>query len=246
MDLKEAQAGHQKRHPWETSRLDALRDILSGHLAEGVRVLDVGCGDGFVAETLFKDNAVRSITAVDCNLSEEQLGAFAARKTGISFRKELPDEGNFDLVLLLDVLEHIEKDGAFLKDVVNRHLASKGLVLITVPAFQALFSEHDAFLGHYRRYSLSQLLRLVEGAGLKVRRSGYLFSSLLLPMLVLFKLFGSAASSEGVGRWGRGALLTSLIHQALKLDNKMLLAAGRFGIKIPGLTGWVLCEKQGS
>ncbi|QXE92261.1 class I SAM-dependent methyltransferase [Geomonas subterranea] len=245
MDLKEAQADNQKRHPWETSRLDALHDILCDHLTEGVRVLDIGCGDGFVAENLFSGLRHREVAAVDSNLTREQLVNFTAARSDISFQRELPQSGSFDLILLLDVLEHIEDDVSFLKNVVNRYLEAKGAVMITVPAFQALFSGHDAFLGHYRRYSLPALVQLAEVAGLKVRRSGYLFSSLLLPKLVLFKLLNSADVSEGVGQWRRGALLTSLIKLALRLDNKLLLAAGRLGIKIPGLTGWVLCEKQG-
>ncbi|MBU5612472.1 class I SAM-dependent methyltransferase [Geomonas sp. Red51] len=246
MDLKEAQAGQHTRHPWETARVEALRDILSEHLTAGMRILDIGCGDGFVAETLFRDVAGRAITAVDSNLSPRQLAEFAATKAGITFRKELPEEGGFDLVLLLDVLEHIEDDGPFLHGVVRRHLAPAGLVLITVPAFQGIFSGHDVFLGHYRRYSLPQLVRVAEAAGLTVRRSGYLFASLLLPKLVLFKLLKAADASEGVGGWRGGALITSMLHLALKLDNKMLFAAGRLGLKIPGLTGWVLCEKHGS
>ena len=245
MDLKEARAGNRNRHPWETSRVDALQQILSDFLTLGMRVLDVGCGDGFVAETLCQEIPGLKITAVDTNLSDQQLGEFAATKAGISFRKELPDEGEFNLVLLLDVMEHVEKDVAFLKGIADRHLAGKGSALITVPAFQAIFSGHDVFLGHYRRYSLAQLLRVVEAAGLKPRRCGYLFFSLLLAKLVLLKLMKPADCSHGVGHWRRGVLVTSLVHLALKLDNKILLAAGRLGVKIPGLTGWVLCEKQG-
>ncbi|MBJ6799186.1 class I SAM-dependent methyltransferase [Geomonas propionica] len=222
-----------------------MQEILSDFVTPGMRVLDIGCGDGFVAETLGKEIPGLKITAVDTNLSDQQLAEFAATKRGISFRKELPDEGDFNVVLLLDVMEHVQDDLSFLTGIAERHVAGKGLVLITVPAFQAIFSGHDYFLGHYRRYSLPQLLRVVEEAGLTSRRCGYLFFSLLLPKLVLFKLLKCAGSSEGVGHWRKGPLLTSLIHLALKLDNKILFAAGRFGFKIPGLTGWVLCEKQG-
>lgn len=222
-----------------------MQDILSDFLTPGMRILDIGCGDGFVAETLFTEIPGLKITAVDTNLSDRQLREFTAAKAGISFRKELPDEGGFDVVLLLDVMEHVEEDISFLKGIVDRHLAASGLVMITVPAFQAIFSGHDVFLGHYRRYSMTQLLRVVEAAGLKPRRCGYLFFSLLLPKLVLFKLMKPADSCQGVGHWRRGALITSLVHLALKLDNKILLAAGRLGVTLPGLTGWVLCEKQG-
>lgn len=245
MDLKEADKGNSKRHPWETARLRALQNILSPTLFEGMKILDIGCGDGFVATHLFSGIQKREITAVDTNLSDEWISQLSHAHSGITFQREMPGQGSFDTILLLDVLEHVEDDRSLLGDIVSRYLAKEGTVMITVPAFQSIFSGHDVFLGHYRRYSLDQLVLLAEACGLKVRSSGYLFASLLLPKFVLYKLLGSRDCSDGVGQWRRGRWLTLLVERALDLDNFVLSAAGRLGIKIPGLTGWVLCEKRG-
>lgn len=245
MDLKEADKGNPQRHPWETARLRALRNILSPTFLEGMKILDIGCGDGFVVKHLFRGIGKREITAVDTNLSDEWISQLSCADTGITFQRDMPGQGSFDTALLLDVLEHVEDDRSLLRDIASRYLSTQGIVMITVPAFQSIYSEHDAFLGHYRRYSLQQLVQLVTACGLEVRRSGYLFSSLLLPKLVLYKLLKSRGCADGIGQWRRGRWLTSLVERALDLDNMVLLAAGRLGIKIPGLTVWVLCEKRG-
>lgn len=245
MDLKEAGTDSVTRHPWETTRLRALKTILAPRMFEGMRVLDIGCGDGFVAGNLFRDLAKREVTAVDTNLSDDLIARFSEADPAISYRRDIPTGGTYDLVLLLDVLEHVEDDRSMLQGLVEKYLKPEGAVLITVPAFNSIYSEHDAFLGHYRRYNLDQLERLATGCGLAIRRSGYLFASLLLPKLILFKLLKSASSTDGVGNWRKGRFITSVVEQVLNLDNRVLLAAGRLGVKMPGLTGWVLCEKRG-
>lgn len=244
MDLKEADQENTQRHPWETARLKALRGIIASSCFDGMKVLDIGCGDAFVARGLFTGIARRSITAVDTNLTREWIERLSRCTDGITFRRTLPDPSPFDMVLLLDVMEHVDNDRRFLRGIVDRHLGARGAVMITVPAFQSLFSAHDRALGHYRRYRLQELVQVAGDCGLKVRRSGYLFSSLLLPKLLLFKMLRTSDGSEGVGQWRRGPLVTSLVEKALNLDNALLTAAARIGITIPGLTAWVLCEKR--
>jgi hypothetical protein len=157
--------------------------------------------------------------------------------------REFPDKEKFDLVLLLDVLEHVQDDSDFLSDIVRRYI-SKGKVLLTVPAFQAIYGNHDVNLGHYRRYNLQELESLAISGGTKVILSGYLFASLLLPKYVLCKLFNVRKISEGVGQWTGGKYLTYMLETLLNIDNCILIFLSRIGIKLPGLTGWVLCEKQ--
>jgi SAM-dependent methyltransferase len=237
MDLKEIKNIHVDRHPWETTRLNALKNILSPELFEGIMVLDVGCGDGFISRNLFDHLQRKDVTAVDINLSDEWILELGKLSQGIRYQREMPSEGKYDLVMLLDVIEHIEFDIAF--------LVGTGKVLITVPAFQSIYGRHDAFLGHFRRYSQKELVSLATSCGLRVISSGYLFFSLLLPKLVLYKLLDIGNASEGAGNWKRGKVMTSVIEKILNFDNRLLISASGLGIKIPGLTGWVLCEKRG-
>lgn len=245
MDLRETDNIHTTRHPWETARLKALQRILAPELFEGITVLDVGCGDGFISRGVFDPLRRKEITCVDINLSEEWILGLTNLSQGVRYQKEMPHEGRYDLIMLLDVIEHIESEKDFLVDIVDRYSVTKGKVMITVPAFQAIFGRHDVFLGHYRRYNLKELRELSAACGLDVLSSGYLFSSLLLPKLVLYKLLSIGKDSEGAGNWNRGKGITKFIENILNFDNNLLISASRLGIKIPGLTGWVLCEKRG-
>lgn len=243
MDIKERNDINAKRHPWEISRLLAVQKIISEHSFEGMKVLDLGCGDGFVARGLFKFLKEKQVTAVDINLTNEIIQELNRMSEGIIYLKTLPEEGIFDIILLLDVIEHIEDDKEFLVNLVNRYISYGGKVLITVPAFQSLYSCHDTFLGHCQRYTLGGLKSVVEASGLKIISSGYLFLSLLIPKFILYRIFHLNNGSDGVGSWSKGKYVTYLIEKFLNIDNFLLMSAGRLKIKLPGLTVWVLCEK---
>ncbi len=248
MDLKELKEAEQTRHPWETSRVVALKSILKGTIKSSMRVLDLGCGDGYAARELFRGTVVGEITGVDTNLTEGLAAKFSKQDGGIRFFTSLPAGGRpYDLILLLDVVEHVPDDAAFLSGVVRERLSTGGRVMITVPAFKSLFSSHDTFLGHYRRYSLGELTALVKKAGCAPISSGYLYTTLLLPRFAsvcVEKLARPKKEPAGVGSWVHGRLLTRLVEACLRADNAFSLMAGRLGVKLPGLTGWVLCEKQ--
>jgi len=250
MDLKELKEEPQARHPWETSHAVALKSILKGTIKSPMRVLDLGCGDGYASREIFRGTGVDGITGVDTNLTGELAARLSKEGDGMRFLTRLPKDGRtYDLILLLDVVEHIEDDAAFLSGVVRERLAEDGRIMVTVPAFNSLFSSHDTFLGHYRRYSLGELTSLVKKAGFRPVRSGYLYTSLLLPRFAsvcVEKLAGGRRkpAPKGVGNWAHGAFFTLMVEAFLRADNAFSLMAGRLGIRLPGLTGWVLCEKQ--
>lgn len=245
MDLKEIKTIHINRHPWETARLKALRKIMSPQIFEGIKILDVGCGDGFISKGLFSHIRHAEITAVDIHLSDEMILEHKTLSNGIKYQREIPEEEIYDLILLLDVIEHVENDQGFLSAIVDKHILPNGKVMITAPAFQSIYGRHDTILGHYRRYNLNELKGLTAACGLNVLSSGYLFSSLLIPKYMLYKLLNTGKGSEGVGNWRRGKVVTNIIEKILNIDNSLLISVCRLGIKIPGLTGWVLCEKRG-
>src|SRR4030095_9935198 len=86
--------------------------------------------------------------------------------------------GTFDLVLLLDVIEHVEDDAGFLDGSIVPHLAPGGVLIVSVPAYQGLYSSHDDALAHHRRYSPGRLRAVLEPR-LDVAARGGLFASLL-------------------------------------------------------------------
>jgi hypothetical protein len=89
------------------------------------------------------------------------------------------------MYLFLDVLEHVENDESLLTSSLS-HAASGALVVISVPAFMHLWSGHDEYLGHYRRYTINELRGIVERAGLEITNAYYIFSA-LYPFIYLFR-----------------------------------------------------------
>lgn len=251
MDLCEI-TKNTKRHPWESARVKALRKILKkrADLKKDLSVLDVGCGDAFIARNLFEGINIKSIDGVDIELSEDQIRDLSSREKGITFYNcfDSLQVGAYDLILLLDVIEHVEDDTAFLSKIINRYINEEGYMLITVPAFQSLFSSHDTFLSHYRRYGMKELIQILNRAGIKCVCSGYLFFSLLAIrfLLLCYARFvpGRGLQNKGVGAWKYSIIITKMIEFFFTAENNFSIALSSCGIKLPGLTVWALCKKQ--
>jgi SAM-dependent methyltransferase len=259
MDLREAKEGLIQRHPWERARARFFGDLLAARrvLPSPCRVLDIGAGDGYLAARLLTRLAPGSrIVCFDPNYSLshlERLGGQAP--SGISFTADRP-QGAFDLLLLLDVIEHVPDDRAALSDWVGSALEAGGRALVSVPAFMSLFTAHDIALGHHRRYRLSELPGLFSRCGLRLEVRGGAFHGLLAPRLLaktMERLAGvrsrpspeqAAAQAEtDVGRWTGNRWMTGAVDLALKLDNGFSLAMAAAGLALPGLSAWALGQK---
>ena len=181
--------GHSvARHWYYRAKLAALADALAG-LPPGP-VLDIGAGSGFFARSLLRQGAATRAVCVDPGYPADHDEVVAGR--ALAFRRQ-PPPGPAAAVLMMDVLEHVADDGALVRDAV-RHLAPGGRVVVTVPAFQWLWSGHDVFLGHHRRYTLARLERLLREAGLRVEFAHYLYG-MVLPVAAASRLarrFGPA------------------------------------------------------
>jgi hypothetical protein len=246
MDLSERTEHGARRHPWETARVRAIQQIIAGLGLESPSVLDVGAGDGYLLRALHAGLRFRRAVAQDIHFTDSLIQELS--QPGLEFVRELPDASyRPELILLLDVLEHLEDPFVLLAQLGRERLADGGRIVITVPAFQPLYTEHDRALKHFRRYSRSQAAELARAAGLRVIDSGYLFSSLLLPRaasaLKERLLAPRSEQQHGVGGWRASEIVTRVIHGALVLDNQVCLAASERGIHLPGLTAWLTCKK---
>lgn len=262
--------GLPARHPWELSRARFFRTLLvdEGMLAGGSRVLDVGAGDGYVGRELA--DAMPSggeVVCFDTHYSEQHLRTLEQEASGTSRVRLTRDspEGLFDLMLLLDVIEHVEDDRTLLAGLLRDRLRPGGAVLVSVPAWQALYTRHDLFLGHYRRYRPADLHRLLAQVGLQRVRDGDLFHGLLLPRALekvselvrgvrsrprIEGLEGDetngsaeAEGEMGIGGWNHGPILTAAVTATLAADNALSGFASRAGVSLPGLSTWALCRK---
>jgi trans-aconitate methyltransferase len=261
MDLVEASAQafqSFRRHPWERARLNAVRSLIERHapLAPGDVVLDVGCGDTFVVEQLALRFPGVHFHAVDTaftdgvieHLRDRLKGASVTLHGSLEDLTDLPAE-SVAVVLMMDVMEHVPDDRAFLLDVLSRRfISSRTCFVITVPAYEWLFSSHDRLLGHYRRYSTAVLVRRIKAAGLSIAEQGRFFGS-LLPVRLLQtlreRIFNApAAAATGLTTWQGGSLAAAAIAAALIVDARVSIALGRVGIHLPGLSNFAVCRKS--
>lgn len=209
-------------------------------------VLDVGCGDGFAGRMIHHALRPTSLTGLDVHLTEKQLLELSEPARGITVvsSEEALLERGYDLLLFLDVIEHVRNDVEFLRHYLETRASPGAHALITAPAFQSLFTSHDTFLRHYRRYRRQDLLKAVERAGMLPLTSGYLFGSLLAPRAAekARELFFEPPSTHGIGHWKHGPWLSATVRAFLDADNRLLLRAAERGVILPGLSTWALCR----
>jgi SAM-dependent methyltransferase len=157
------------RHWWYRGRRRIIRAELDRlALAPGSQILDAGCGSGRTLEELAPYGEVHGIeldpvaaeVAVSRDRGEVRIGRL----------EELPwEDASFDLITCLDVIEHTPDDRVTLREL-RRVSKPGGFLLVTVPAYQGLWSTHDVANHHYRRYSRGRLSAAAAETGWRVRR----------------------------------------------------------------------------
>jgi SAM-dependent methyltransferase len=182
-----AMAEVESKHWWFAARrriVGHYLDLLK--LPASAQVLEVGCGTGGNLELLSRYGTVQAVET-------DPIALEYARDRGIARVEEgrLPDglefdESGFDLIVLLDVLEHVEQDVASLARL-RELLGPRGHLIVTVPAFGFLWSGHDTLHEHKRRYSRGELVDRMHGADLRVQRVSC-FNSLLFPLIATARI----------------------------------------------------------
>lgn len=262
MDLVEARArGYEVsvRHPWEAARVDVVARLVRRHVALGPQTIavDIGCGDTFVVEQLAAEHRDALFYAVDTAFTAELVERYRAR---LNNPRILPFPSleaiappilrPASLILLMDVIEHVEHDRRFLADLRSRpYIDLRTKFLITVPAYQSLFCSHDTFLGHYRRYSNRSLRRLLESSGFRVLDIGYFFSSLVpirLLQMAKERVIGMKPDNDtsGLVTWNGSETTAALMRTLLAFDARVSLVLTKLGVRLPGLSNYAICVKS--
>lgn len=252
MDLSENNArffNYDTAHPWEVARRKFIVRKLSHFLPEGGNILDVGCGNCYIADGL-SSIANFQVTGIDTAFTPEMLRSLQRDNlNGIRLYQRIEDiaECVFNAVLLLDVLEHVEDDVGTLQNLSNTPVIDHGAIFfITVPAFSCMFSAHDRKLGHHRRYTCNSLVSVATDANMEILTSGYFFTSLLAPVMLykLMELFGLPYFKRGgAGEWNHPQWITDIVAFFLNTDTLLGQLLNYVNIKIPGLSCYLICRK---
>jgi|688.fasta_scaffold31048_6 hypothetical protein len=240
MDLSEIGPG-ALRHPWERARAQFFVALIKRFIDPSTRTIaDVGSGDSWLSTQLLNslDQNVR-IHCVDTNYTPTDLTTSVHRS--ITRSTLLPTQ-QFDVMILLDVIEHIDDVEQFLCQEILPCTHSKTVVVFSVPAHQSLFSDHDLALGHFRRYSPIQLEQTLS-KHFNIEKMGPLFIS-LFAVRFFQKTLKMGVSEDGVGNWQHGSLVTKFFSTTLKFDGLVSLALSRLGIHGAGLSVWAVCTPK--
>jgi SAM-dependent methyltransferase len=233
MDLKEEDilGADIGRHWYYRAKAAALRRAV-GDLAPR-RILDVGAGSGFFSRHLLAETAARSALCVDIGYPSERDDSVAGKP--VLYRRDTGPT-DCDLVLMMDVLEHVDDDCGLL-----RHYAAKvpsgAHFLVTVPAFGFLWSGHDVFLEHKRRYRLVEIETAMRDAGLSVVRGAYYFG-LVFPLAAAVRLASRHTTEPKSSLKQHGAITNGLLS-AICAAELPLFPLNR----LAGLSAFALAKK---
>jgi SAM-dependent methyltransferase len=173
---------------WFIGRRKLVKWLLRKHSPNGKesRLFDIGCGTGLNLSTFAKEyltfGSDNSEEALSFCRERNLAGVFSCSADAIALRDE-----SVDMVTALDVLEHVREDLPALKEI-NRILAPGGKLIVIVPAYGFLWSEHDEALHHYRRYVARELRSKLTASNFEIERSTYFITALFFPIL-FFRLW---------------------------------------------------------
>lgn len=183
-------------HWWFVARRRIIAALIERHRPKPgpLRILEVGAGTGSNLELL------KRFGTVDAIEPDDGARAYAEARSGLSIKggylPDVPlDDGAYDLIVLLDVLEHIPGDVEALT-CLKAKLAPGGRIIVTVPGAPWMWSAHDVAHHHQRRYTGAQLRGVFAQAGLRPRFMSH-FNSLLFPLIAAARLAGKLLKKEG-------------------------------------------------
>jgi 2-polyprenyl-3-methyl-5-hydroxy-6-metoxy-1,4-benzoquinol methylase len=185
----------EENHSWFVGRRKIITSMLDNSLgsASNLSILDVGCGNGSTTILLKKFGTVYGTDY--SSLALKHSTERGLNRVVISTATNLPFASqSFDVITVFDVIEHMRDDVRVLTEL--KYLLKKdGIIFITVPAYQFLWSDHDISLSHFRRYNSKTLTECIARAGLRIIRLSYCVS-FLFPLVAIYRIFNKRKSKD--------------------------------------------------
>ena len=227
-----------QEHWYYTSKYAVMRrEIEAMHLSAGAQVADFGCGAGLFLSMIVKDGLFSSgdLYGVDTAYASEQK----LPESGVHVGPVFPAGKTFDVVLLMDVLEHIENAAEALRYAAG-HCKPGGYLFVTLPALMALWSRHDEFLGHHHRYNLADFRELAAKAGsLRVEKLFYYFASILPVAAPVRWAKRLASSTDGSDMRRTSPAADAILKSVLRWERTWMECN-----KTAGLSVVAVCRKE--
>ncbi len=221
----EAMSVAENYHTWVLSE---FQDFL------GEKVAEVGAGNGNFSAFLLKSANIKKLTSVEpdqavCAHYQKNISDTRAEIVNGFFNEVSGKYPNhFDTAVYVNVLEHVENDKDEL-DCVYKSLKTGGRICIFVPALPFLYSEHDREIGHFRRYTKSQLKKVLEESGFTVEKIKYMDMVGIITWFLVFKIFKMDPGSGNVSSYDK--FITPALRFLEKIVpppiGKSLVAIGR-------------------
>lgn len=205
-----------EHHYWTKARNKIIHTVLKKLGVANKKIIEVGCGRGVVTKFLHeKDCSIEGFELANLPPYPGTTGYVHMGSDARLLAQDKRDE--FEVMLLLDVVEHVENPDAFLADLLA-HFKNVKTLVITVPACQEIWSNFDVFNGHYRRYDLKMAKDLLKTLGMRTLFSSYAYHSLYAIMRLLLLMNRRERSTRIKAPTKKNLFLHSIMCQLLMAD----------------------------
>lgn len=231
---------------WFRHRNNVISEGIKKYNKENI-FFDVGGGNGFVSKRL-QDDGLNT-----CLIEPGVSGSKNAKDRGVhnvicsTIQESGLDEKSIYSIGLFDVVEHIKEDKQFLNDI-NTYLKDEGYLYITVPAYDLLWSQEDVDAGHFRRYTIPSITKILNDSGFKIEYSTYIFSILIIPIFLFRVLFKKLMNRKNENKIDKAKadheVKNTVLQKLLETVFTFELFFIKRAIKIPfGGSCFIICKK---
>ena len=250
MDINEVTDKRINRHPWELSRTESVLSEIFPYIKKCNQESDfinIGAGDMFFDKHILKLFKGHKLHAVDIGYGSEKVKLIRRKSSRINIYETLEDvtTSDMDYALMMDSLEYMQDDVAFVKSLLKK-VKKGGYLFFTLPAFNYLNSEHDIIVGNLRRYDKKSFIKIIDQIdGLKMIKMHYFYTSLWL-VRVIQKVFHMEIDPQHKVTTGwkhrNNSFITIVVKTILNIDYNINMKLANIGLDFPGLSLLVICK----
>ncbi len=221
MDLKELESGVNPKIHWyyQSKKIPLVKYVkkVYNECKIPLTLIDVGSGSGFFMYELLEQvpSMISKVYLVDIGYTDDEVAATVNNL--VEKTHSLPPNIQNAVVIMMDVLEHLEDAHAMLHAIKKNTSGSNNHFFITVPAFMNLWSGHDVYLGHYRRYTSTTLRRLLADCSYGKQSIYYLYGS-IFPLVWLARKFASKKENPESDMKPAGSLANAVLKTVCTLE----------------------------